>query len=116
MSDPVVHVEVNGSDSAALKRFYAGLFGWPVSDIANGYGLVPAPREGGVTAGIGDGNGQGASVRFYVGVADTDAALQRIESAGGKTLMPTTHLPGAGVTMALFSDPAGNTLGLLKNP
>jgi hypothetical protein len=45
-------VEVNGSDSASLKRFYGDLFGWPVNDFANGYGLVPAAREGGVSAAL----------------------------------------------------------------
>ena len=28
---PVVHVEVLGVDAAKLQRFYADLFGWPVT-------------------------------------------------------------------------------------
>jgi len=33
MSHPVVFAEIHGADGAALRRFYAGLFGWPFQEM-----------------------------------------------------------------------------------
>jgi len=35
------------------------------------------------------------------------------ERRGGKTVMPPTEIPGY-VTLAMFTDPAGNVTGLIK--
>ena len=52
---PVVHVEVLGVDAAKLQRFYADLFGWPVTLNPAGYGYVPVEPTAPVrlTGGIG---------------------------------------------------------------
>ena len=50
---------------------------------------------------------------FYVQVDDINAYLKKAESLGGKTVMPRTEIPNA-VTMALFSDVDGNTIGLVE--
>ena len=39
--------------------------------------------------------------------------LNKAESLGGKTIMPPTEIPDY-VTIALFADPHGNTIGLVK--
>lgn len=39
--------------------------------------------------------------------------LKEIEARGGKTLMEPMEVPG-GPTIAMFSDPAGNVVGLTK--
>jgi predicted enzyme related to lactoylglutathione lyase len=39
--------------------------------------------------------------------------LKKIESLGGKTVVPTTEIPNM-VTFALFKDPEGNMVGLVK--
>ena len=49
----------------------------------------------------------------YVQVPDINAHLAKIEAAGGKTVMPRTEIPDA-VTMAIFTDPAGNNVGLVE--
>ncbi|MBD0324402.1 MAG: hypothetical protein ICV72_13605 [Aldersonia sp.] len=49
----------------------------------------------------------------YVQVNDPQAYLDRVERLGGRTVMPVTETPDA-VTMALFADPDGNIVGLVK--
>ena len=52
-------------------------------------------------------------VNIYVEVDDPDAYLRKAEQMGGKTVMPTTEIPNM-VTFAMFSDPDGNIVGLVK--
>lgn len=40
--------------------------------------------------------------------------LNKIESLGEKTVMPVTTIPGM-VTFALFADPEGHMVGLVKS-
>ncbi|MBM4421772.1 MAG: VOC family protein [Chloroflexi bacterium] len=113
MGKPVVHWEVTGKDGKKLQKFYAGVFGWTIHDAPMDYGLVHA-EKGGIGGGIGaDPEGSG-HVTFYVEVDDLAATLKAIESLGGKTLMPPTEVPGQ-VTFALFADPEGHMVGLVKS-
>ena len=50
---------------------------------------------------------------IYMQVADPIATIKQAESMGGKMLMPPTEIPN-GPTIAMFSDPEGNTVGLVK--
>ena len=51
MSHPVVFAEIHGADGAALRRFYAGLFGWPFQEMPGAdYGMAP-PEAGGIGVG-----------------------------------------------------------------
>jgi predicted enzyme related to lactoylglutathione lyase len=114
MADPVVHFEILGKDAKKLQDFYANLFGWAV-DASNpmNYGIVAA-GEGGIGGGIGPAMGPQGHLTFYIAVDDPQAYLDKAEAAGGKTVMPVTEIPDM-VTFALFSDPEGNTVGLVKN-
>jgi predicted enzyme related to lactoylglutathione lyase len=112
MGKPVVHWEIVGKDGKKLQQFYAGLFDWKV-DVNNpyDYGLVDT-GGGGINGGIGP-NQDGPTVRVYIQVDDLQEYLDKAERLGAKTLMPPTEIPGA-VTMAMFQDPEGNQVGLLK--
>jgi len=114
MGAPVVHFEIVGKSGAKLQGFYKDLFDWKI-DTNNpmNYGLVQ--NEG---RGIGGGvsapeEGQPGYVTVYAEVPDTDAYLEKVEKLGGKTIMPTTVIPNM-VTFALFADPDGNVIGLVK--
>lgn len=111
MPNPVVHFEVIGKDAAKAQRFYADLFDWKV-DTNNpmNYGMVDNGGEG-INGGVG--GGQETRLTFYVQVSDLQAMLDKAESLGGKTVMPVTVIPDA-VTMAMFSDPDGNVVGMIK--
>src|ERR671924_307684 len=121
MGQPVVHFEVIGKDPAKLQSYYGALFGWEF-DANNPmrYGLVA--REGNVNpdgVGIGGGVGGGMEgydghVTFYVEVPDVEAALAKAESLGGTRMMGPDKVPGANIEIALFTDPEGHVIGLVK--
>ena len=48
-------------------------------------------------------------------VDDPQATLDKVETMGGKTVMPPSEIPGAGVTIAMFTDPQGHLIGLTKS-
>ena len=112
MARPVVHFEVHGKDGKALRDFYTQLFDWKI-DANNpmDYGLVAAAQPG-IGCGIAQSDGA-PMVTFYVDVPDLAATLASVEKLGGKTVMPPMEAPG-GPTIAMFQDPEGNTIGIMK--
>lgn len=113
MANPVTHFEVLGQDAAALQNFYGQAFGWEMQDVMEGSYYMANPGsgvQGGVGNAMGGGNGH---VTFYVEVEDPAAALARIEELGGRTIQPPMDVPG-GPTIALFADPEGHVIGLVK--
>lgn len=118
---PVVHFEIIGKDGKKLQDFYSKLLDWKINaDNPMNYGLVEAAGNG---AEVGKGSiGGGVSgaeegmpgyVTVYAQVSDLAATLKKAESMGGKTVVPPTEIPNM-VTFALFSDPEGNVVGLVK--
>src|SRR5256885_3038949 len=113
MGQPVVHFEIHGADTTTMQSFYSDLFGWKVdSNNPMNYGMVETGGEGGINGGLSGGHGE-TGVMVYVGVNDLQGALDKAESLGGKTIMPVTEIPNT-VTLAIFSDPDGNKIGLVK--
>jgi len=118
---PVVHFEIIGKDAKKLQNFYGKLFEWKINaDNPMNYGMVEAVAngkdvgKGSIGGGISAAEpGMPSYVTFYVQVDDTDAYLKKAESMGGKTIVPTTEIPNM-VTFALFQDPEGNMVGLVK--
>lgn len=115
MANPVTWFEIIGTDAIRLQKFYADVFGWKLSPPAAEMGNYS--HFGGEGSGIGGGIGedpQGSSrVSVYVEVDDPQAYLDKIARAGGKTLMPVTPIM-PGVTIAMFADPEGHVIGLMK--
>lgn len=113
MSNPVVHFEITGKDGPKLQSFYADAFGWNVNaDNPMNYGLVEANGRG-IGGGI-SGSPEPHGVTVYVEVDDLAAQLALVESLGGTTVMEPTEIPGM-VTLAMFTDPEGNLIGMIKN-
>ncbi len=113
MSNPVTHFEIIGKDALKLQKFYADVFAWKLGAPAREFGNYSLfDNEGkGIGGGIGEGD---ARVTVYIDVDDPQAYLDKALKAGGKMLMPVTHVM-EGVTIALFADPGGNTVGLSKS-
>ena len=123
MGQPVVHFEILGKDADKTQSYYSELFGWDVEplpfDNPTQYGTVA--REGNTNAegaGIGGGiggapNGYDGHVTFYVAVPDVEEALTKAESLGGKRTMGPDQVPG-GPVIGLFTEPDGNTVGVVK--
>ncbi len=114
MANPVVHFEVIGKDGKKLQDFYSGVFGWKINaDNPMQYGIVDAgDTGGGIGGGISAGDGGTRQVTFYIAVDNPQAYLDKVESQGGKTVMPVTEIPGM-VILAQFADPEGNIVGLV---
>lgn len=110
MSQPIDFLEVTGPDTAALEAFYGPLFGWTASS---------RPFPGYIYSQAGDlrigFRQEGAAVPVerlaYVGVSDVKATLDAAVAAGATVALPVMTVPGVG-TFAVFSDPAGNRMGL----
>lgn len=113
MAAPVVHFEVIGKDAPVLQKFYGEVFDWTI-DANNPlqYGSVAA-AEGGIGGGVGPTIDGSVRTMFYVGVSDLQATLDAVESRGGKAVMPPSDVPG-GPSIAMFTDPEGNLIGLMK--
>ena len=106
MSVPIVYFEITGPDSAKLKEFYSGVFGWSI----DAQSAIAAASTGGLRGGV---RQDPAEKVIYLGVPSIVDALKQIEAAGGATIVPRTVVPGV-VTFALFTDPAGNRMGLAE--
>jgi predicted enzyme related to lactoylglutathione lyase len=112
MGNPVTWFEVVGKDGPALQKFYSEAFGWQLQDPGNmGYGRLMQPEKG-IGGGVGRAPDGGGHVTFYVEVDDPQAALDKVEQLGGKTVVPVTEMEM--VTFALFSDPEGHLVGVVK--
>jgi uncharacterized protein len=113
MANPVAWFEISGPDAKGLQQFYAEAFDWPI-DASNemNYGMVAA-SEGGIPGGVGPSPDGQPYVVFYVAVPDLQAALDKVGKLGGTTVTPPMDVPG-GPTIAFFTDPAGNRIGLMK--
>ena len=51
---------------------------------------------------------------MYAQVPDLQATLDKAVALGASVLMPPTEIVPGTVTMAMFTDPAGNIFGLTK--
>lgn len=117
MGSPVVHFEIGMRDIEKAKAFYGPLFGWefnaygPAALLSNIGPQAGAPGIGGHLNALGHPPHNYCVV--YVAVDDLNAALAKVASLGGKTMVPPTEVPGMG-SFAWFTDPEGNMVGLWK--
>jgi uncharacterized protein len=113
MGDPVTNFEINSADPAKARQFYSDVLGWKMDHMPqNNYTFVDTNAGGkGIGGGIGPLRDARPFITFYVVVADLNATLQKATKAGGAIVFPATKV-GPTTTIALFSDPDGNVVGL----
>jgi predicted enzyme related to lactoylglutathione lyase len=116
LGQPIVHFEIMGKDAIKLQKFYAELFSWkiaaPVAEMGN-YGVVDDASSG-LPGGIGEESDGNTRVTVYVRVPDLQATLDQAVQMGAKVVMPPMEVIPGQVTLAQFTDPDGNLIGLLK--
>jgi uncharacterized protein len=116
MGSGVVHFELQGPDPDGAAKFYSQLFGWHTEAIPGEqpYIIIDTHAGKGINGGLGGaGRDQRPTVTIYMEVPDPQKSLTKAESLGAKTIMPVTEVPGV-VTFALFTDPQGAMVGLVK--
>ena len=121
MTGRVVHFEIPFDDAERARGFYKEVFGWQVVEMPElSYTIVstgPSGEQGPTEPGyIGGGmlsRSQAATDRpvVVIDVDSIDAALERIGSTGGSTVVGKTPVGGMGFA-AYFTDPEGNVMGL----
>jgi hypothetical protein len=108
----VIHWEIAGRDLDALSAFYGELFGWKAEGFDADYRLVNL--DDGIGGGLMRCRDRTPSyVTIYVAVDDLDDTLTKAKELGGTPIVPPTPIPGVGA-FAMFQDPAGNTIGILR--
>jgi predicted enzyme related to lactoylglutathione lyase len=117
LGQPIVHFEIIGQDAGKLQKFYGDVFGWNVGEAMGpemgSYAMVDGGSSG-LPGGIGSDPTGTSRVTIYAQVPDLQATLDKAVAMGGKVRMAPTEIPGGNVTIAMFADPAGNTMGLTK--
>ncbi len=117
MANPITWFEIIGKDAAKLQRFYKDTFAWKVGEPSGPemghYAMVDNEGQG-IGGGIGGAMDGQSRTTIYIQVDDPQVYLDKVNANGGKTVMPVTTIPGVNVTFAMFSDPEGNVVGLLK--
>ncbi|MFK0252742.1 VOC family protein [Streptomyces sp. NPDC090445] len=105
--------DISTPDAARARDFYRQLFGWQVNALDDTYALVSG-SDGAPTGGI----GQAGPESPYTGIVpffpvdDVTTALARAEELGGKRTMEPQ--PAGDGRIAAFTDPDGNTIGLMS--
>jgi predicted enzyme related to lactoylglutathione lyase len=108
---PIVFLDIVGPELPKQAKFYREVFGWE-SDATGGF-AVPATTPMHGTLRVEDPKKNPIERVIYLGVPDINAALAAVAAHGGKTVLPRLEVPGVAI-LALFTDPAGNRMGLVE--
>ena len=121
--DKIVHFEIPFDDKKRAMKFYADVFGWKLTDMAEmSYVMAETvaldggrmPKEpGAINGGLFPRPLEAPHPVIYAGVASVDETIKMIQAAGGKVVTPKTPIPGMGA-YARVADPEGNVLGLFE--
>lgn len=110
--------EIPVTDYDRAKKFYETLFGAGLMQMpfpGGKYGIFPSDMQKGVGGGIVLGDGfvpsDKGTIVYLNGGDDLAIPLSRVESAGGRIILPKTSLGGNGF-MAHFIDTEGNRVAL----
>jgi predicted enzyme related to lactoylglutathione lyase len=119
----VVHFEIPADDVEKLRKFYSLLFGWKIEKMPGQveyYGIytVPVDEKGmplrpGVNGGLMKKQNPEHKAVNYIQVESVDEYMKKIESLGGKIVVPKMEVPGIG-WWALALDPEGNQFAILQ--
>jgi predicted enzyme related to lactoylglutathione lyase len=103
---PIVFFDIAGPDLASQSGFYSAVFGWEVAPGGQVSVAVTQPLEGLIRT-------DPVETMLYFGVPDVTAALDAVAANGGAVVAPRFEVPGV-VILGLFTDPAGNRMGLVE--
>ncbi len=97
-------IELPTRDVGTARSFYAGVFGWDLTDFGPTYACT---MSGDVDIGLqGDATEASAAPLPVIAVDDVQAALAAVAKAGGTIVRPIFAFPGG--RRFHFLDPSGN--------
>jgi predicted enzyme related to lactoylglutathione lyase len=114
MSNAIVHFEIPADDVKRAKKFYEKALGWKISDPWKmDYFLVETKEKGqdGINGGLMPRKNPGQPFMNYISVDSIDAALKKVEKAGGVVALPKTEIGQGMGWIAAFKDTEGNMMG-----
>lgn len=121
--DKVVHFEIPFDNKQRAMKFYTDTFGWQLTEYPEmNYVMAVSvevddkhmPKESGaINGGLFQRPKDAPHPTLYVGVTSVDAAIKKVEAAGGKVVTPKTPIPGMGA-YARVADTEGNVIGLYQ--
>lgn len=122
--DKVVHFEIPFENKQRAMNFYTQSFGWQLTDMPEmQYVLARTvdvderqmPKEpGAINGGLFERPKEAPSPTIYVGVDSVEAAIKKVQTAGGKIVTARTPIPGMGA-YARVTDTEGNIIGLFES-
>ncbi|HEY4300291.1 MAG TPA: VOC family protein [Candidatus Didemnitutus sp.] len=115
----IVWADLFTGDPAAATKFYTGLFGWTAEPITqNGRSYTVFSADGHPVAGLAVRKNASPNRLsrwiVYMAVDDLDAAVARVEPAGGKVRAPARNFADRG-RQAIVTDGEGSPVGLLQS-
>ena len=121
MDRTIVHFEIPANNPEKLSEFYKNLFGWKFEKMSMGdmgdYWMI-STKAGQDSAGVNGGMTKKMDPNQrpvnYVSVESVDDFTKKIQSSGGKIVVPKTPIPNMGA-FALALDPEGNTFGIFES-
>ena len=113
----IVHFEIPADNPERAVEFYKKAFGWKIERWPGptDYWLVNTGAEGtpGINGGLMKRGDPVKATTNTVDVETVEGALAAVASAGGKTVMPKTPIPGVGY-FAYCQDTEGNLFGVIQ--
>lgn len=107
MTAPIVFFDIAGPDLASQAAFYEAVFDWK----AGPGGALSVPVSGASLNGLL--RADPAERMIYLGVPDVAHALRQVAEHGGAVVAPRFEVKGV-VVLGLFTDPAGNRMGVVE--
>lgn len=104
--------EIPVPDLEEAKRFYGAVMGWGFTPFGEDYFAATGP-DGAMLGGIfkAPDSELGNGIRITFDTDDLEAALDRVEAAGGTVLHRRSEIGGDMGWWADFADPAGRRVG-----
>ncbi len=118
MQNAIHWFEIPCADIERANSFYSAILGAEMQ-VMDAMGMktsfFPADLQNGVGGCLMQGPGYSpsntGSIVYLNGGEDLSSALDKVEAAGGKIILPKTQIPNGGF-MAHFTDTEGNRIGL----
>lgn len=113
----IIHFDIPADDPARAQKFYQDVFGWKF-DKWNGpmeYWMAKTgdDKQPGINGGLAKRMPGQAGMTNTIDVPSVDEFAKKIESKGGKVIVPKMAIPGVGY-FAQCLDTEGNCFGIIQ--